>query len=93
MLKDTIKALTTRYRRRASMHIPKIALALGVLSAVVSPFASASAAQEPGVRISAARANAIRECSVSAAKYTEYAWGDVEIYIYRTCMFNHGQPE
>lgn len=46
-----------------------------------------------GEQISPVKSAAIHECSVSAAEYAEYVWGDVEIYKYRTCMFNYGKPE
>jgi hypothetical protein len=41
----------------------------------------------------AAREKALRECNVRAQKYIEHTWGDVEIYTYRSCMAEHGQPE
>jgi hypothetical protein len=40
-----------------------------------------------------ARFKAIHECSVSSAKYPEYVWGNVKLYVYRACMAAHGQPE
>ena len=43
--------------------------------------------------VTAARAAAIHECSVRAAQYPEYLWGNMEIYQYRACMTEHGQPE
>ena len=74
-------------------NILKIGLALGIQSVIVAASALPSCAQEPGLHISVARAAAIRECSIAAAKYTDYTWGNTEIYIYRTCMANHGQRE
>jgi hypothetical protein len=41
----------------------------------------------------AAREKALHECNVKAQKYIEHTWGDVEIYTYRSCMMEHGQPE
>jgi len=41
----------------------------------------------------AAREKAIHECNLKAQKYIEHTWGDVEIYTYRSCMIEHGQPE
>jgi hypothetical protein len=69
------------------------ALALGLaLSALASPsFAQRSEAGEAGM--SAARAQAIHECNAKSGKYIEHTWGDNEIYIYRSCMAEHGQPE
>ena len=40
-----------------------------------------------------ARMKALQECNVRAQKYIEHTWGDVEIYTYRSCMMEHGQPE
>jgi hypothetical protein len=40
-----------------------------------------------------ARNKALRECNLRAQKYIEHTWGDVEIYTYRSCMMEHGQPE
>jgi hypothetical protein len=72
---------------------PLAALVLGVaVSAMATPsLAQRSEGGEPGM--SAARAAAIHECSVRAGKYAEHTWGDNEIYTYRACMADHGQPE
>jgi hypothetical protein len=69
------------------------ALALGLAtSAMATPsFAQRSEGGEAGM--SAARAAAMHECNVKAQKYVEHTWGDNEIYIYRACMADHGQPE
>jgi hypothetical protein len=69
---------------------PASALALGlVLAALASP----SFAQRSEDHMSAARAAAIHECNVRAARYRQYTWGDTEIYTYRACMAEHGQQE
>ena len=65
-------------------------LALGL---AVTAFASPSCAQGSRNDVSAARAAAIQACSVMAGRYTEYSWGDMEIYVYRACMARHGQKE
>jgi hypothetical protein len=66
------------------------ALALGLaLSALASP----SFAQRSEAGMGAARAQAIHECNAKSGKYIEHTWGDNEIYIYRSCMAEHGQPE
>ena len=44
-------------------------------------------------QISAARAAAIHECSLLAARYPQHEWGNTEIYLYRSCMARHGQQE
>ncbi len=61
------------------------------LSATVS--ASPSFAKRSEQDISAARGAAIHECNGKAQKYGEAAWGDVELYVYRTCMARHHQEE
>ncbi len=68
--------------------LPALALALAVTA-----FASPSFAQRGEENISAARAKAIHDCSVAAQKYREYTWGDTDIYVYGTCMAEHGQKE
>jgi hypothetical protein len=65
-------------------------LALGL---AVTAFASPSCAQGSRNDVSAARAAAIQACSTAAARYTEYTWGDMEIYVYRACMAQHRQKE
>jgi hypothetical protein len=44
-------------------------------------------------QISTARWNAIHVCSERAARWPEYVWGNMESYQYRTCMYEHQQPE
>jgi hypothetical protein len=79
------------------------ALAVGLaMSALASPshaqggrisaLASSSYAQG-GREISRERAQAIHACSVLAARYPQYLWGNMEIYEYRACMTEHGQQE
>ncbi len=69
---------------------PVSALALGlVLVALASP----SFAQRSEDHMSAARAAAMHECNLKAARYRQYTWGDTEIQTYRACMSEHGQQE
>jgi len=42
-------------------------------------------------QISAARAAAIHECNLLAARYPLHDWGNTQIHLYRTCMARHGQ--
>jgi hypothetical protein len=44
-------------------------------------------------QISAARAAAIHECNLLAARYPLHDWGNTQIYLYRSCMARHGQQE
>jgi hypothetical protein len=72
----------------------KKGLAALAVAVAVSAVASPSYAQEGGgVRISQQRAQAIHACSVRAARYPQYLWGNQEIYTYRACMAEHGQQE
>ena len=72
-----------------------VALSLGL---AVTVFASPSFAQGRQnysnlQGISPARWAAIRTCSVAAARYPDYLWGDFEMYTYRACMAGRGQIE
>jgi len=67
-------------------------IALG-LALSVSALASPSFAQRSEQHMSAARAAALREYNLKAQKYTQHTWADVQIYIYRACMAEHGQQE
>jgi hypothetical protein len=68
------------------------AIALG-LALSVSALPSPSFAQRSEDHMSAARAQALRECNLAAQKYTQHTWADVQIYTYRACMAEHGQQE
>jgi hypothetical protein len=46
-----------------------------------------------GVRVDAARAAAIHECSVLAQRYPETTFSSTEFELYRACMARHGQVE
>jgi hypothetical protein len=67
-------------------------LAMLSLAFALATLASPGHAQN-GRALSAARAAAIHECSVSSGRYIEHTWGDFEIQLYRSCMAQHGQPE
>jgi len=71
----------------------KQGLAALALALAETALASPSYAQEGGVRISQQRAQAIHECNLRAARYPQHLWGNQEIYTYRACMSEHGQPE
>ncbi len=72
----------------------KKGLASLALAFAMTALASPSYAQEGGgVHISQQRAQAIHQCSVLAARYPQYLWGNMEIYQYRACMAEHGQQE
>ena len=71
----------------------KKGLAALAVAVAVSAVASPSYAQDGGVHISRQRAEAIHECSLRAARYPQYLWGNQEIFTYRACMTEHGQQE
>ena len=48
---------------------------------------------DDGVRVDAARAAAIRECSIAAQRYPETTFSSLEFEVYRACMAMHGQVE
>jgi hypothetical protein len=66
------------------MVIVRLLVALA-LAATASP----SFAQN----ISAAREQAIRDCSVAAGKYIEHVWGKWNREAYGSCMARKGQQE
>ena len=68
------------------------AIALG-LALSISALASPSFAQRSENHMSAARAQALRECNLAAQKYTQHTWANVQIDTYRACMAEHGQQE
>jgi hypothetical protein len=72
---------------RNNMKALFTALTFGPLIALLVQFADAAP------RMQTAREKAIHECNVRAQKYIEHTWGDGEIYTYRSCMAQHGQPE
>jgi len=46
------------------------------------------------IEISAARAQALRDCTAVEAQWgPEYDWGNTPYYHYRACMTEHGQVE
>jgi len=71
----------------------KKGLAALAVTLALSTLASPSYAQGRGVEISPKRAQAIHACSVLASRYPQYLWGNMEIFQYRACMTEHGQPE
>jgi hypothetical protein len=62
-----------------------------VASGILSP-SNVYAAARPDF-VSPERATALRECNIKANAFTLYTWGDVQLYLYRECMFSRDQPE
>ena len=79
--------------RKSLMIDLKQSLAVLAVVLATTAFASPSYAQQNGRELSRARAQAIQECNRRAAPYWEWKWGDVEIYIYRSCMAEYGHSE
>ena len=63
--------------------------------AIVFALASTSPgfAQTSGSQVDPARAAAIRDCNIRAQVYALYAWGNVQLYVYRACMAERHQTE
>jgi len=55
--------------------------------------AAPSFAQKRTVRMTAARAAAMRACNIKAAPYVLHTWGNYGLYVYRACMAEHRQAE
>jgi hypothetical protein len=86
----------TEIRRPIMVSVKRHLVAAAALGLALSALASPSFAQRSeggGAGMSAARAQAIHECNAKAGKYIEHTWGDNEVYIYRSCMAEHGQQE
>ena len=66
-----------------------LATTIAALLLTVAPITGAVANEQ----ISAARAAAIRECNLLAARYPLHDWGNTQIHLYRSCMARHGQQE
>ena len=77
--------------KRVSSPVAALVLAAAVCVLATPTFAQRGQSGAPGM--SAARAQAIRECTARAGTYVEHTWGDTEIYIYRACMAEHRQRE
>jgi hypothetical protein len=73
--------------------IRKRAAALGLTLALIA-LAAVSFSKQSRAAISAARASAIHDCNVSAARFrTVPTWGNYELFTYRACMSEHNQVE
>ena len=69
----------------ARKHIVAIAF---VLASTLPGFAQTS-----GPQVDPARAAAIRDCNIRAQVYVLYAWGNVQLYVYRACVAGRHQTE
>ena len=75
------------------MHIPKIRLAFAVIVFFTTASLRLSLAQDGQIKVSRLRADAIHTCGMAAAKFPDYSWGNVEMFVYRACMAEHSQQE
>ena len=76
-------------RRECDLHKQALGIALSRRS-----WADDRAVRFDGtVRVSAARAAALRACNARARPYIQRDWGVTELQIYRACMAEHNQPE
>ncbi|MCC6779614.1 MAG: hypothetical protein IT537_23790 [Hyphomicrobiales bacterium] len=69
----------------------KLVTALGLAALIAAPTNSLRA-QTSGYKISAARAQAIKECMAVQKRNPNEAWPSMLPH-YRACMAAHGQPE
>ena len=78
---------------RANFAVKRRLAALA-LALAVAAFASPSFAQRSEDHMSAARAKALRECSLLEEKNPESTiMGNIARFQYLACMSRHGQPE
>jgi hypothetical protein len=71
-----------------------VALAFGLsVIAIASPSLAQRDHDQGPDHVSAARAQALRECTNLENRYREYTYGISEASIYRACMAQHGQSE
>ena len=75
------------------MRISKISLTFAVVVFLVAASMPLSFAQDGATKINRLRADAIRTCSTAAAKFPDYSWGNMEMFIYRACMAEHQERE
>ena len=66
---------------------------LAAIALVFAVVAAPSVAQDRAVRMTAARAAAMRACNIKAAPYVPHTWGNFGLYVYRACMAEHHQAE
>jgi hypothetical protein len=75
------------------MRISTHTLTCVALLCAIGTSSSARPLQKIGQSVGVARAAAIHECALSAAKFPDYSWGNTEMYIYRACMAGHAERE
>jgi hypothetical protein len=68
------------------------ALIVGALVAAPA-FVQFANAAPPSDHLDPGRERAIRECMAVQKKDPHQSWGNSELYYYRACMGDHGQPE
>ena len=59
----------------------------------VTPFGSPNTPGNVQSTAGSPREAALRECSVKSRQYLETTWGDMQMFQFRACMMQHGQPE
>jgi hypothetical protein len=48
----------------------------------------------PGAEgVTGSRAKAIQDCMGTSGKFSQHSWGNTQIYLYRSCMNEHGEVE
>jgi hypothetical protein len=87
-LNRTESDMTTMNNRLAAL-----ALGLAIAAAASPSLAQRYVDNNNGYPVSAARAEALRECNARSQPYLQRDWGVGQTAIYRACMAEHRQPE
>jgi hypothetical protein len=74
-------------------RLAALAFGLAIVAAASPSFAQRYVDNNHGYPVSAARAEALRECNARAAPFLNKDWGVGQDAIYRACMAEHHQPE
>lgn len=78
---------------RKSIVILALAMELAAAATATAATAKGRAVQEDGVSVSSERVRALHECNARIARFKSYYQLNTPTSIYRSCMYEHGQPE
>ncbi len=68
-------------------------LVAGAFAVAAIAFAVGPALARNIEEVGPSRAAALHDCTAIAQRYNDNTWGNLEMYKYRACMAEHGQPE
>ena len=75
------------------MRIAKTSLTFAAIIILVGTSMRLTFAQDGAIKINRLRADSIHTCGTAAAKFPDYSWGNMEMFVYRACMTEHRQQE